>query len=146
MKLFTKTIVGEKADPLMIRYVIIGCQAWGLYLHKFVRSDRDRALHDHPWPFVAWILKGGYSEEHDHTIDGKAIIERRVPGDILVRPAEWRHRVILPEGGTSWSLTLVGRRQRRWGFFLPDGWCHWRQYNYEKAICEDRPIHAGGED
>jgi hypothetical protein len=26
------------------------------------RSDYDREGHDHPWPFVSFVLKGGYWE------------------------------------------------------------------------------------
>lgn len=32
------------------------------YLHCFVRSDDDRALHDHPWNFASLILFGEYNE------------------------------------------------------------------------------------
>lgn len=31
-------------------------------VHHILRSDDDRAYHDHPWPFVTVILKGGYYE------------------------------------------------------------------------------------
>lgn len=146
MKFFSKTVVGEPSSPLMIRWVLFRCEAFGIYVHKFLRSDHERALHDHPWPFVAIILKGGYREEHDQTIDGRPIIEWRWPGQILLRPAEWRHRIILSPGTTSWSLCLVGRRCRRWGFFTSRGWCHWRRYNAALGICEDRILHAGGDD
>lgn len=37
----------------------------GLYLHLFLQSDEDRALHDHPWPWVSLILDGKY-REHRH--------------------------------------------------------------------------------
>jgi len=130
----------------MIRYVLFRCAAFGVYLHHFMRSDYDRALHDHPWPFVALILKGGYIEEHDQTITGLKRAYPRQPGEVLLRPAEWRHRIVLPDGRTSWSLVIVGRRQRRWGFFLPDGWCWWRKHNPKLNICEDEPIWLGGED
>lgn len=146
MRIFRKTTIGPLEGPLMIRYVIFRCEAWGIYLHQFLLSDHDRALHDHPWPFIAIVLKGGYHELHNQTIDGTLLSEWRRPGSVLLRPAEWRHRIHLPRGKTSWSLVIVGRRQRRWGFFLPDGWCHWRRYNPEKAICEDQPIYAHGED
>ncbi len=146
MKVCSKTVIGNPAAPLMTRYVIFRCEAFGVYLHQFHRSDYDRALHDHPWPFVAIVLKGGYDEEHDQTIDGKPIIEHRRPGQILLRPAEWRHRVLLPAGRTSWSLCLVGRRSRRWGFFLKSGWCWWRLHNPWLGICEDTIIWTGGED
>jgi len=146
MKLCSKTVIGNPLAPLMIRYVLFRCEAWGIYIHKFLLSDYDRALHDHPWPFVAIVLKGGYHEEHDQTIDQGKVSEWRAPGSVLLRPAEWRHRIVLPEGKTSWSLVIVGRRQRRWGFVLPDGWCWWRQHNPWLNICEDKLIWNGGED
>lgn len=146
MKLWSKTVIGDQDGPLMIRWVLFRCAAWGLYVHKFLRSDHERALHDHPWPFIAIILKGGYVEVHDQTIDGREVWVPRYPGAVLLRPAEWRHRIMIPVGKTSWSLVIVGRRQRQWGFFMPTGWCHWRRYNSELAICEDRVIHVHGED
>jgi hypothetical protein len=83
---------------------------------------------------------------HDQTIDLTTITESRHPGQVLLRPAEWRHRVILEPGRTSWSLVFVGRRVRRWGFFTENGWCWWRQYNANKGICEDQVIHHGKSD
>src|SRR5574337_503235 len=35
------------------------------YLHCFLRSDDDRALHDHPWFWCSVLLRGRYVE---HTI------------------------------------------------------------------------------
>ena len=148
LKIFRKTVIESErpGNPLMIRYILFRCAAWGLYVHHFLRSDYDRALHDHPWPFLAIILKGGYQEVHDQTIDLSVITETRHPGQVLLRPAEWRHRIVLEAGRTSWSLVLVGRRARRWGFFTESGWCWWRQYNTNKWICEDEVIHHGGSD
>lgn len=146
MKILSKSVIGDQDGPLMIRWVLFRCAAWGVYVHKFLRSDYDRALHDHPWPFVAIILKGGYVEVHDQTIDRREVREPRIPGNVLVRPAEWRHRIVVPAGESSWSLVIVGRRQRRWGFLLPNGWCHWRRYNSEKELCEETEIYAHGGD
>ncbi len=126
-KFLTKTVIGNRTDPLMIRYVLFRCDAFGVYIHKFLRSDFERALHDHPWSFVAIILKGGYWEVHDQTIDGSEVKSHRRPGEVLVRSAEWRHRVQLPHRNVmddssecvpSWSLCIAGRRCRPWGFFV----------------------------
>lgn len=38
---------------------------YSFYLHCFLRSDDDRALHDHPWNFVSLLLFGGYKEHRD---------------------------------------------------------------------------------
>jgi len=146
MKIFHKTVIhgSQGNSPLMIRYILFRCKSWGIYLHHFLTSDYDRALHDHPWPFVAIILTGGYQEIHNQTVDLSEVSERRRPGQVLLRPAEWRHRVVLDEGTTSWSLVIVGRRVRHWGFFTPTGWCWWRKYDPSKGICEDQVIHTSG--
>lgn len=143
---------GISTPPLMIRYTLVGCEAvGGIYLHKFMRSDHDRALHDHPWPYVALILKGGYWEWYWPEQSEIEFVEWRGPGSLLCRPAVWRHRVILDEGATSWSLCFVGPRARRWGFWVSDEhggrtWCYWRRYSTEKGICEDHEIHTAREE
>ena len=151
LKLFEKVIVGEQSDhdkkrPLLIRWILFRIPAFGIYIHKFCRSDYDRSLHDHPWPFIAVILKGGYIEVHDQTRDGQQEHVWRGPGSVLLRPAEWRHRVILPKDTPSWSLIIVGRRIKWWGFFLPDGWCWWRKHNYALGICEEDILWEDGSD
>jgi hypothetical protein len=36
---------------------------WGtIHLHHILRSDGDRAFHDHPWNFTSILLSGGYTE------------------------------------------------------------------------------------
>lgn len=145
--LFKKKLItdGVNKTPLMIRYILFRVPAFGIYLHKFMRSDYDRSLHDHPWPFVSLVLTSGYHEIHDQTTNGEQVEIFNAPGRVLVRPAEWRHRVIM-RGKPAWTIILVGRRSRWWGFFLPGGWCYWRKHNPEKNICEDVEVWEGGND
>lgn len=146
LALFEKKVIGDGPVPLLVRYVLFRLPSIGVYLHKLCRSDHDRALHDHPWPFISVILRHGYTEVHDQTIDGKTAMVYHKPGTVLVRPAEWRHRVIIGHGCPAWTLVIVGRRTRKWGFFTSTGWCWWRKYNYEKAICEDGILWEDGSD
>lgn len=70
--------IGE--GPYMLRWWIFGTSkepdehgdpkprrpfGWSFYLHLFLRSDDDRALHDHPWDFWTWLLVNGYREHRD---------------------------------------------------------------------------------
>lgn len=141
-----RKFIGPREHPLLIRYIFFRFKAFGVYLHHLKRSDFDRALHDHPWPFVSIMLKNGYVEEHDQTVDGTKVQVRHVAGNVILRPAEWRHRVIVDEGHTAWTLVLVGRRARKWGFHLPDGWCWWRKHNPMLNICEDNILDESGSD
>lgn len=85
-----------------------------IYLHRFGRSDSDRALHDHPWPWTTVILQGAYQE---YTPEGN---HYRTQGDVVSRKATDFHRVRLVTPGV-WTLFMTGKKERDWGFLLPDG-------------------------
>ncbi len=139
MKLFRKNVIGPENNPYLTRYIVVRFDSWGIYLHKLWRSDYERALHDHPWPFVSLLIRRGYSEVTEQGTKFHPV------GSVLRRPAEWRHRVII-HGKPAWSLVFVGRRIRKWGFWLNGAWCWWRKYNYALAICEDEILWRGGKD
>jgi hypothetical protein len=115
-------IIGGADDPYLLRWWMIPRnRVFNIYLHKFLRSDDDRALHDHPWPSVSIILRGGY-REHFHG----GFADRR-PGAVVFRRATTAHRVEL-RNGPAWSLFVTGPRIRSWGFHCPQGWRHWQEF------------------
>ncbi|MBU8819577.1 hypothetical protein KL864_27195 [Mycolicibacterium goodii] len=134
-------IIGGSDDPYMLRwYVIPRNPVLNVYLHKFLRSDDDRALHDHPWWFVSLILKGGYTEVTGAGRTPRSgLVGGRYRGwdrTLVFRPATFRHRVELwpvvehskPFLGRRdrrelpcWTLIVTGPRRRLWGFWCPSG-------------------------
>ena len=86
-------IIGGKEQPYMLRWWVIPRNRWfNIYLHYFLRSDDDRALHDHPWFNVSILLDGGYTE---HTIaeGGVNVRKEYSAGAIKFRRAKAAHRV-----------------------------------------------------
>jgi hypothetical protein len=115
-------IVGGAADPYLLRWWLIPRNRWlNVYLHHFLRSDDDRALHDHPWWNVSVILKGAYVE---HTTAGA---QRYAAGDVKARLGKTAHRIELTDG-PCWTLFITGPRFREWGFHCPNGWRHWGDF------------------
>jgi hypothetical protein len=99
---------------------------WGtLRLHKILRSDSDRHLHDHPWDFTSLILRGSYVEL---TPTGTTTYS---PGDINRKKAEDIHRLVLTNGSV-WTFVVSGPKRRSWGFHTEAGWVHWREYTTER--------------
>jgi hypothetical protein len=78
-------------------------------LHKIVKSD-EPFLHDHPWPYMTLILKGGYFE---NTPEGRAW---KGPGSVIRRGAEDYHWLELDNEKPVTTLFFMGRQQRDWGF------------------------------
>lgn len=115
-------VIGGEDRPYLRRWWLIPRNPIAnVYLHEFLRSDDDRALHDHPWPSVSVILRGGYVE---HTPDGAFI---RLRGDVVARKATALHRVELGSN-SCWTLFLTGPRIRQWGFQCGDRWVHWKLF------------------
>lgn len=133
-------IIGDPDKPYLKRWFVIPRNPkFNIYLHKFCRSDDDRALHDHPWDFWSLILKGAYTE---YTPDGAV---RRPWLSLAHRKAEHAHRVELDAycdcPGTPiegivcketpvWTLFITTAKRREWGFLCGGkiGWRHWEDF------------------
>lgn len=119
--------IGGKDNPYLLRWYLLPRNRWlNLYLHKFLRDDDDRAMHDHPWWFASLVLKGRYIE---FTTDGLVLRER---GSIAFRRATHRHRVELLGDKSNrtpcWTLILTGPKSRDWGFWCPYGFVPWKDF------------------
>lgn len=118
-------VVGDSDNPYLYRwYVIPRFDFLSIYVHKFLRDDDDRALHDHPWKSVSFLFRGRYIEV---TSDGK---EREFSAPAIIwRTASDPHRIKLIDGKPAWTLFFAGRRERDWGFWCNGGrWVHWKEF------------------
>lgn len=102
-------------------------------VHHILRSDDDRAFHDHPWPYLTIILKGGYIEVTPvYDADGFYQGERRIwrgAGSVLLRGARSWHRLEIPECVDTWTLFITGPKRQSWGFMAqPKNKIYWREY------------------
>ena len=96
---------------------------FNLYLHRVLRSDDDRALHDHPWVNLSYIVEGAYTE----LTPGDVRTIRR-QGTLKARWATAQHRLELLDDNACTTLFFTGPRLRQWGFQCPKGWVHWRDF------------------
>lgn len=135
-------IIGGADNPYLRRHWLLPRNRFfNVYVHEFLRSDDDRALHDHPWLFNAsWLIDGRYIE-HTACAHGCHTYER------LLRAGQWKfrwgpapHRVELieevayPVGYTlpCWTVFITGPVVRMWGFHCPKGWVPWREFVDER--------------
>lgn len=132
-------VVGGREDPYLLRWYLLGSKPdprvgkrsrtiLGLvrpYVHCFLRSDDDRAHHDHPAASISIALRGTAIE---HTIAAGGIHHRRQlkAGQIRFRSAKFAHRIEIEPGTELWTLFIFGRNTRDWGFHCPErGWIPW---------------------
>lgn len=116
------------ADYLRRWWVIPRNDFANVYLHEFLASDEDRAMHDHPWRSTSVILFGQYIE---HTPEGSFV---RMAGEVVERQADALHRIELianretGELEPAISLFFTGPKAREWGFDCQHGWVHWKDF------------------
>ena len=116
----------DPRGPYLERWWIVRSRFTCIYIHRFMRSDDDRALHDHPWIGNLSILLGGSYVEHEILYGGvhtKTTFEER---DVKLRGPWFAHRIEI--SGPAWTLFITGPRVRQWGFFCPQGWRHWQDF------------------
>lgn len=104
-------ILGPDDDVYMRRWYLERdgeAKQGNVYLHETLRSDADIQMHCHPFDNMSIVLEGIV---HEHTPDG---VMRLVPGDIVVRRATDRHRLMIDAPVK--TLFLTGTKIRDWGF------------------------------
>lgn len=122
-------VIGGHDEPYMLRWFVIPRNRFfNIYLHFFLRSDDDRALHDHPWANASYLLEGQYVE---YTIAAGGIHHKKQIKAGVVR-VRWTgriaHRIELTDG-PCWTLFITGPKYREWGFHCPQrGWVHWKDF------------------
>jgi hypothetical protein len=107
-------IICDGDAPYLERYYLFTAFGVRVYLHRFVASDPDQGLHDHPWPWAFSILLAGWYWEH------------RRDGVRKVRWFNWLigdsfHRVVLDDRHVWTIFAHRARRVKPWGFLRDKG-------------------------
>lgn len=124
-RMFGRSDIVHEDKVYMRRWRLVHVRKLHVRVHNIVRSDVDRDLHDHPFTFVSFILRGGYWE---HREDGSRTWYGR--GSVLLRKAETLHRLELER--PAWTLVFGGPSRRTWGCKTPGGWVDYRTYAASK--------------
>jgi hypothetical protein len=107
-------------------------------LHHIVRADRDRHLHDHPWPARTIVLRGWYDEERPIYEAGRysshdllGVSHGQMPSDdrvVLHRSRGYTgtlavgqfHRIGRVAADGAWTLFFTWGESNGWGFRVGD--------------------------
>ena len=118
-----RRLIGVRGSLYMDRLTIIRTPWFSIKFHRIYRPDGDRDLHDHPWPFLSFMLLGSY-------------IENTVKGPVRCRwwnfkRAKGRHSILTISRCPIWTLVFCGRKRRIWGFWVDGGTrlVEWQEYD-----------------
>lgn len=101
-------------------------RAWmpfSIRLHHIVLPDSDQHLHDHPFDFRTFVLRGWYVEEDVFGV-GRLLEAGRTES----RRAQDFHRIDGVSPGGVWTMFVMGPRINDWGFLVDGHKVGFRKY------------------
>lgn len=127
---------GEGPEVYLRRWYLILTPYFSIRLHHILLPDLDRDFHDHPWPFVAFMLRGGYNETWrrpgeypEYRIKRARFLSRHRATD--------QHKIVEfldRRNNDAWTLIFTGGDRRNWGFQTDQGWKRYQDYLEEDAV------------
>lgn len=133
-RFLTREIKSQAGRVVFRRWRAINTRWFQVLIHAVYDHDRDHFMHDHPWNFLSFILKGGYMELY---CDQNSIVSTRVASPFTfkrMQAAGEYHKILRLLNGTSWSLVVTGKRERTWGYLTNQGWMNNEKYRRLKAL------------
>jgi hypothetical protein len=142
--------VYETGNPdhlLITRFRIITTPWFGVMVHALETPDETRHLHNHPWPFVTMILRGGYDQLWAPSLEDAAkavatgaspITKRMRAGSIGRMNRHQFHAIATLHRRPTWTLFMTGPRGGAWGFATADGFVDHDEYRLEE-VTDDAP-------
>jgi hypothetical protein len=113
-------------DLYLTRWRIVQTPWAALYLHRITTPDSHPTLHDHPWSFLAIVLRGGYVERRLNPRTMEVDEHHRVRWVNRMRTHDF-HAITSLSRNPTWTLLFVGARRRTWGYLEPRWSGHWEQ-------------------
>lgn len=123
--------IGPRATPSLLRWFLWKRRRWwcNLYFHEMLRDDDDRALHDHPWWSLSFVLSDYLAEVYqEQPPAGPTRYRRFRKGQLVLRRPHSAHRLVVSTNRVAYTLFLTGPYVREWGFHCPQGWRRWQDY------------------
>lgn len=112
-------------SPYLERYFLFQLFGWTCYLHRFVGSDGDRSLHNHPWRFAFSILFTGWYQEWRGKQTDCWIVADLDADVVQLNKVKLRKvsRINLITRHTFHQIAVI--KPNTWTLFLHTGW-RWR--------------------
>jgi hypothetical protein len=143
---FTKRVIPDifTGEPYLVRWTLLSTPWFSIKIHHILKADGGRDLHDHPWWFLSFVLRGRYVEKVPAPEkNARDMVEHREIRRFRFnfKRAEGLHSIVDVSPGGAWTLVLTGPRIREWGFRVWDYWdgtwyCDWLKW--DEWIAEQR--------
>lgn len=134
IRIFEKFVIAGRSgddDKYLTRRIVFDSPWFGIFLHEIHRPDASPILHDHPWPFASFVLRGSYIERYrdmQRSYQNDPAQLRRIRRFNLKRLRD-AHYIAKLDRTPTWTLVFVGKTERVWGY--------WEQVSPAQTLIND---------
>lgn len=111
-----KEPLGKSECPYAHRTYLIFF-GYSIRIHKWYRSDDKRYMHNHPWWFITFVIKGSYKDVSLGLFKDIYQNDYLKRFHIRYRKPNHTHYVEIPKGGCT-TILITGRKNKQWGFWV----------------------------
>jgi hypothetical protein len=129
-----KEIKSRDGELHFKRWRIIETPWFSIYIHGIYKADEDKHMHDHPWNYTSFVLRGFFSERMPARDGRKGRYDTLIlgPGKFVGRKAEQFHKIEQLHSPSVYTLFFTGRRRRDLGYLTEIGWMDHKTYRKKK--------------
>lgn len=125
------THTNNQEEAFLVRTIICRNRFFNIFIHRFLKSDPE-TLHDHPWNFLSFIIRGSYIEEIESNGNRVYLIRSASNRRLAFRKATMFHRIKLFKQysyrNAPITLCVTFNRQKSWNYLTETGPVKWRKY------------------
>lgn len=117
----------DYSKDYLVRLRVLQTPLFGIMVHRINGPDARAVLHNHPFPFISFVIKGkGYTEYvpgpgGSPESTAPYAIPRRIRRVNVKRFNNSFHWINEVHGDHTYTLVFTGRRRRVWGYLEKDG-------------------------
>lgn len=117
----------DKGNVYLRRFRVVQTPWFSFLVHWIYEPDSDRDPHDHPWRFISFVWRGGYTECVVDNLGDLGRDECRERWSVHSMSLDKAHRItsVIPNTVT---VVLTGRRQQVFSFWTKNGRVPWHEY------------------
>lgn len=87
---------------------------WSARLHHINRPDHDRDLHNHPFEYRTFVVRGWYTEVY---LNAQGVeVTRTIRAGQTVHSGGTFHRITAVSPGGVWTVFVMSKNTGKWGF------------------------------
>ena len=94
------------------RWELLKTPWFSVWIHGIYSADKDQYLHNHPWDYCSWVLKGSFIEKTD------AGENKMTPGSFVNRDGSLFHKIQSVIESPVYTLFIATQPKRDWGYMV----------------------------